>query len=163
MDNKELLFADLRKQGIRITKQRRAIIDTLEGKHLTINEIYDDLRLKGYHNLGTVYNNIDFLLEHEIVTTIFINGKKHFDLTLSKDKHDAKSHIHVTCQTSGKITEINDQSIFEYIKSHRLFKYFNIEKIQLVIDGHCAFQDAESCRKEGGCFLKSTIKNNYRR
>ena len=77
MDEREKIFQELRKSNIRITKQRRAIIDVLEGKHLTIQEIYNDLKKKGYHNLGTVYNNIDFLLEHKIVTQIFINGKKH--------------------------------------------------------------------------------------
>ena len=67
MDEREKVFSDLRKNNIRITKQRRAIIDVLEGKHLTIQEIYNELRKRGYNNLGTVYNNIDFLLEHTSV------------------------------------------------------------------------------------------------
>ncbi|MCK5388690.1 MAG: transcriptional repressor, partial [Candidatus Izimaplasma sp.] len=76
MDEREKVFSELRKQNIRITRQRRAIIDVLEGKHLTIQDVYTELKKRGFNNLGTVYNNIDFLLEHKIVAQIFINGKK---------------------------------------------------------------------------------------
>ena len=82
MDYKEKAFQNLRKQNLRITNARKAIIDVLEGKHLTIQEIYYELSKKGYNNLSTVYNNIDFLLEHKIITQVFINGKTHYDLTI---------------------------------------------------------------------------------
>ena len=74
-----------------------AYIYVLEGKHLTIQDIYTELKKRGYNNLGTIYNNIDFLLEHKIVAQIFINGKKHYDLTIDEKSHSADSHINVTC------------------------------------------------------------------
>jgi Fur family ferric uptake transcriptional regulator/Fur family peroxide stress response transcriptional regulator len=154
MDEREKLFADLRKKNIRITKQRRAIIDVLEGKHLTIQEIYNGLRKKGYHNLGTVYNNIDFLLENKIVTTIFINGKKHYDLTIDESHHNADSHIHVTCKVNNNIIEINDPEIFEIIKNNEIFDGFNITKLQLVVEGTCIHYERETCKKDGACFIK---------
>lgn len=154
MDEREKIFSDLRKNNIRITKQRRAIMDVLEGKHLTIQEIYNDLRKKGYHNLGTVYNNIDFLLEHKIVTTIFINGKKHFDLTIDEKSHSADSHIHVTCKVNNNIIEINDSKIFDEIKANEIFKDFKINKLQLVVEGNCNHYEKETCKKDGACFIK---------
>ena len=134
MDAREKVFLELRKKNIRITKQRRAIIDVLEGKHLTIQEIYTELKKRGYNNLGTVYNNIDFLLEHKIVAQIFINGKKHYDLTIDEKSHSADSHIHVTCKVNSNIIEINDSEIFEQIKHNAIFKNFTITKLQLVVE-----------------------------
>jgi len=153
MDEREKVFSDLRKNNIRITKQRRAIIDVLEGKHLTIQEIYNELRKRGYNNLGTVYNNIDFLLEHKIVAQIFINGKKHYDLTIDEKSHNADSHIHVTCKVNNNIIEINDSKIFDEIKNNEIFKEFNIKKLQLVVEGHCDHYEKDTCKKDGTCFI----------
>lgn len=158
MNNREQLFAELRKQNVRITKQRKAIIDVLEDSHLTIQEIYTELKKRGYKNLGTVYNNIDFLLEHKIVTTIFINGKKHFDLTIDEDTHSADSHIHVTCKVNNNIIEINNSNIFEDIKKNPIFENFNITKLQLVVEGVCNHFDTESCKKDGKCFINTLGK-----
>lgn len=158
MNNREQLFAELRKQNVRITKQRKAIIDVLEDSHLTIQEIYQELKRRGYKNLGTVYNNIDFLLEHKIVTTIFINGKKHFDLTIDEDTHSADSHIHVTCKVNNNIIEINNSSIFDDIKKNPIFSNFNITKLQLVVEGVCEHFDTDSCKKDGKCFINTLGK-----
>lgn len=158
MDEREKVFADLRKQNIRITKQRRAIIDVLEGKHLTIQEIYNELRKRGYNNLGTVYNNIDFLLEHKIVAQIFINGKKHYDLTIDEKSHNADSHIHVTCKVNNNIIEINDSKIFDIIKEQDIFKNFDIKKLQLVVEGNCDHYEKDTCKKDGTCFISTLGK-----
>ncbi len=155
MDERERVFAELRKHNIRITRQRRAIIDVLEGKHLTIQDIYTELKKRGYNNLGTVYNNIDFLLEHKIVAQIFINGKKHYDLTIDDKSHSADSHIHVTCRVNNNIVEINDSKIFEQIKNNAIFKNFTISKLQLVVEGVCIHFDKETCRKDDACFINN--------
>ena len=158
MDEREKIFAELRKQNIRITKQRKAIIDVLEDKHLTIQEIYSELKKRGYNNLGTVYNNIDFLLEHKIVTQIFINGKKHYDLTIDEKSHDADSHIHVTCKVNNNIIEINDSDIFDIIKAHPIFKDFKVHKLQLLVEGVCDHYDKETCKRDGKCFIATLGK-----
>ena len=154
MDAKEKVFNELRKQNVRITKQRRAIIDILDGKHLTIQEIHNELKRHGYHNLGTVYNNIDFLTDHKIITQIFINGKKHYDLTIDERSHTADSHIHVTCKVNNNIIEINDSSIFDEIKEHRIFKDFDIKKLQIVVEGVCKHHDTDLCKRDDACFIR---------
>jgi len=154
MDEREKIYSELKKTNIQITKQRKKIIEVHEGKHMTIQEIYNDLKKKGYHNLGTVYNNIDFLLEHKIVTQIFINGKKHYDLTIDDHSHTADSHIHVTCKVNNNIIEINDSRIFDQIKANEIFKDFNISKLQLVVEGTCSHYEKDTCKKDGACFIK---------
>ena len=158
MDAKEKIFQELRKHNVRITKQRRAIIDVLDGKHLTIGEIHSELKQRGFYNLGTVYNNIDFLIENKIVTQIFINGKKHYDLTIDELSHTADSHIHVTCKVNNNIIEINDSSIFDLIKTHEIFSDFNIQKLQIVVEGTCKHFDTEHCKKEYACFIDNLYK-----
>ncbi len=153
MDEREKIFTELRKQNIRITRQRKAIIDVLEGKHLTIQDIYTELKKRGFKNLGTVYNNIDFLLEHKIVAQIFINGKKHYDLTIDEKSHNADSHIHVTCKVNNNIIEINDSKIFNEIKSNPIFKNFTISKLQLVVEGFCEHFEKDTCKKDDKCFI----------
>ncbi len=155
MDEREKIFSELRKQNIRITKQRRAIIDVLEGNHLTIQDIYTELRKRGYNNLGTVYNNIDFLIEYKIVAQIFINGKKHYDLTIDEKSHSADSHIHVTCKVNNNIIELNDSKIFDLIKSQDTFKNFSITKLQLVVEGVCDHYEKDTCKKDDACFIKA--------
>ncbi len=155
MDSKEKVFNELRKQNVRITKQRRAIIDVLEGKHLTIQEIHTELKKRGYRNLGTVYNNIDFLIEHKIITQIFINGKKHYDLTIDERSHSADSHIHVTCKVNNNIIEINDSSIFDLIKKQEIFKNFDVQKLQIVVEGKCIHYNTNRCRSDDACFIKN--------
>ncbi len=159
MDVKERVFNELRKQNVRITKQRRAIIDVLEGRHLTIQEIHAEMKKRGFHNLGTVYNNIDFLLEHKIVTEVFINGKKHYDLTIDEKSHSADSHIHVTCRVNNNIIEINDSDIYDCIKDHEIFQNFNISKLQIVVEGTCKHYDTDHCHTEDACFLKHLDRN----
>ena len=155
IDKKEEIFAELRKKNVRITKQRRAIIDVLEGRHLTIQEIHQELKKRGFHNLGTVYNNIDFLQEHKIVTQIFINGKKHYDLTIDEDSHSADSHIHVTCRVNNRIVEINNSELFETIRNHPIFDGFEISKLQIVVEGVCKDADNEKCKHSELCFLEN--------
>lgn len=153
MDYKERAFQNLRKQNLRITKARKAIIDILEGRHLTIQEIYYEMKKKGYHNLSTVYNNIDFLLQYKIITQIFINGKKHYDLTIEEYSHTADSHVHVSCLASENIIEINEEEFLNKIKSHPVFKGFDISKLQLVVEGNCKHYDTELCKNTNNCFL----------
>ncbi len=159
LDVKERVFNDLRKKNVRITKQRRVIIDILDGNHLTVQEIYGEMKKRGFNNLGTVYNNIDFLIEHKIITQLFINGKKHYDLTIDERSHTADSHIHVTCKANNNIVEINDSSIFDDIRTQSIFEGFDIDKLQIVAEGVCRLYETSRCKKGDACFLRALEKN----
>jgi len=158
IDYKEKAFNRLRKQNLRITNARKAIIDILEGRHLTIHEIYDELKLKGYHNLSTVYNNLDFLCDYKIITKVFINDKTYYDLAIEETSHDADSHIHVACQSSENIIELNEEKILEKIKNDPVFAGFDISKLQLIIEGTCK-HESEMCKVKDTCYIKSIDKH----
>lgn len=154
MHDRDKVFQLLREKNVRLTKPRRAIIEILGDNHLTLQEIYDALLTKGFHNLGTVYNTIDFLLEHKIITQVFINGKKHYDLTIDEDTHTADSHVHVMCKMDNNIVEINQSELFDMIKSHPAFSHFDIEKLQIVAEGVCKYQNTVYCKKDDTCYLR---------
>ncbi len=159
MDRYESVYEDLRKKGLRVTKQRKEIISILEGQHLTFQEIKIQLVKRGFKNLATLYNNIDFLLENKMIIELHINNAKYYDLSIDELSHDANSHIHIMCRRSDLIVEINDNSILEMIKSHPSFNGFEADKIQVVINGKCANEDKEVCDShESLCFLKKIEK-----
>ncbi len=153
MSAKQHVFERLRDQNIRITKQRKAIIDILDGQHLTLNEIHLELKKLGYTNLGTVYNNLDFLIEHNIVTQVFINDRKHYDLTIDEASHDPNNHIHMSCRINNKIVEINDADLFDMIRNHEIFRDFNIQKLQIVVEGSCPSYDPGRCKTNSACAI----------
>ena len=152
----EPIFNELRSQGLRITPQRREILDILRGRHLTFKDIRQELKKRGFTNLATVYNNIDFLLNHDLIIELHIDGKRYFDLAIEEESHDANTHIHTMCQRSNTIIEINDDSIFEMIQNHPRFEGFDINKMQIIINGHCAYESEKTRRtSEDLCHLKS--------
>jgi Fur family ferric uptake transcriptional regulator/Fur family peroxide stress response transcriptional regulator len=89
------------------------------------------------------------------VAQIFINGKKHYDLTIDEKSHSADSHIHVTCKVNNNIIEINDSKIFEDIKQNEIFRNFRITKLQLVVEGVCDHFEKDTCKKDEACFIKA--------
>ena len=66
----DALKEELKKKGYKLTPQRRAIVDTIiqnEGKHLTAEEIYDEVK-KSFPEIGlaTVYRTIILFLQYLI-------------------------------------------------------------------------------------------------
>ncbi len=155
MDRYESVYEELRGKGLRITKQRKEIVNILEGRHLTFQEIKLELQKREFKNLATLYNNIDFLLEHNLIIELHINGVRYFDLSIDELSHDANSHVHVMCKRSDLIVEINDESVLELIRNHPTFREFDADKVQLVINGKCKNEDKDTCdSKETLCFLR---------
>lgn len=91
------------------------------------------MRDLGYNNTATLYNNIDFLIDNHLVTEIFIDNTKYYDLTVNEFTHTFDNHIHVVCRDNHEIYEILDENIFEMIKKHESLRDFDIESIQISI------------------------------
>jgi Fur family ferric uptake transcriptional regulator/Fur family peroxide stress response transcriptional regulator len=135
MDHKEKIFAGLRAKNIRITKQRRDIIDVLENNHLTISEIHIQLSKKGRINLATIYNNIDFLLAEKLIHQLLINDKKYYSFALDEKDSIVESNIHITVENDDRIFDVSDVKIIDYLKNHPAFKNYIIKSLQIVVKG----------------------------
>jgi Fur family transcriptional regulator, peroxide stress response regulator len=118
---------------MRLTKSRKAMIEILENQHLTFKEIQKALASRGFYNVSTIYNNLEFLVEHKIVVEIYINDTKYYDLALGNPMHSADSHIHIMNKDTNEITEVNSNDIFDYLTNHPAFKNLDLEYIRIIV------------------------------
>jgi len=104
------LKEDLKKKGYKLTPQRRAIVNTIienEGKHLTTEEIYDEVK-KGCPEIGlaTVYRTILLLEELGIIYKLDLDdGCARYELAHEGETH---RHHHLVCNVCGKVLEVED-------------------------------------------------------
>jgi Fur family transcriptional regulator, peroxide stress response regulator len=133
MDLKERYYSKIRNDKMRLTKSRKAMIEILENQHLTFKEIQKALASRGFYNVSTIYNNLEFLIEQKIVVELYINDTKYYDLAMGNPMHSADSHIHIMNKDTNEITEVNSPDIFEFLSNHEAFKDLELEYIRIII------------------------------
>ncbi|MDO9628510.1 MAG: transcriptional repressor [Acholeplasmataceae bacterium] len=133
MDLKERYYHKIRTDKMRLTKSRKAMIEILENQHLTFKEIQKALAARGFYNVSTIYNNLEFLVEQRIVVEIYINDTKYYDLAMGNPMHSADSHIHIMNKDTNEITEVNSPDIFDFLSNHHAFKHLDLEYIRIII------------------------------
>jgi Fur family transcriptional regulator, peroxide stress response regulator len=136
LELKERYFNKIRTDNMRLTKSRKAMIEILENQHLTFKEIQKALASRGFYNVSTIYNNLEFLVDHKIVVEIYINDTKYYDLAMGNPMHSADSHIHIMNKDTNEITEINSPDIFEHLSTHPALKNLDIEYIRIIISAN---------------------------
>lgn len=120
----------------RFTKARRALLEVLKNRHLTFKEIYEELSKKGYTNISTLYNNLQFFIDNNLIIEINLDGTKYYDLGLDNPYHQHDSHLHMVVKEDDlnqTIKEVDYPEIYEAIKSHPVFKHYNIEYIRILV------------------------------
>lgn len=121
----------------RFTKARKALLEVLKDRHLTFKEIYDELSKKGYTNISTLYNNLQFFLDSNLIIEINLDGVKYYDLGLDNPYHQHDSHLHMVIKDKDAynpiIKEVDYPEIYEAIKSHPVFKHYDIEYIRILV------------------------------
>src|ERR1700676_5454419 len=103
-------------RGIRMTKQRRVILqvmDTAE-QHLDVDQILARAQKidSGVH-LVTVYRTIDLLKKEGLIDELdllHLRGDRHYYET-----HGPRDHIHVACLRCGKVREFESR-LYEQLK-----------------------------------------------
>jgi len=133
VDIKERYYQRIRTENMRLTKSRKAMIEILENQHLTFKEIQKALATRGFYNVSTIYNNLEFLVDQKIVVELYINDTKYYDLAMGNPMHSADSHIHIMNKDTNTITEVNSTDIFEYLTNHPAFKDLDLEYIRIII------------------------------
>ena len=116
--NLETYLTQLREKGYRITKSRIALLEVLSDDHLTFKQIQIRLAEKGYTNVASIYNNIDFFLQEKVIVVLFINQVKYYELAIDNKMHTADNHIHLIDQANNQIVEINNKRIFDSISRY---------------------------------------------
>jgi Fur family ferric uptake transcriptional regulator len=137
------LQAELGSRGIRLTRQRRAILSVIEiaRKHLDASQILRRAqKLDASVDRSTVYRTLDLLKRHGLVDELdlmHMNGEGHY-----YERKLGRDHIHMACLRCGKITEFMSE-IFESLKQQlERDCQFSIIVTRLEIGGYCS-----ACRR----------------
>ena len=117
----------LRDGGLKLTPQRLTILDVIiraEGSHLTIEELYEMVKVvKPETGVATVYRTILLFEELGIVKKLDLNdGIYRNELNHEEEVH---GHHHLVCSACGKVEEVKDDlldSVEQVIESDYKFR-----------------------------------------
>src|SRR5580658_7134222 len=107
---------ELGARGIRLTRQRRVLLQVMETarRHLDAGEILDRAqKIDPDITRVTVYRTIDLLKRHGLIDELdllHLRGDRHF-----YESHGPRDHIHVACMRCGKVREVESE-LYEELK-----------------------------------------------
>jgi len=110
------LQRELGARGIRLTRQRRVLLQVMETarRHLDAGEILDRAqKIDPEITRVTVYRTIDLLKRHGLIDELdllHLRGDRHF-----YESHGPRDHIHVACIRCGKVREVESE-LYEELK-----------------------------------------------
>jgi len=134
--NYHLTISNLRDNGYKITDVRRAIVDVFSttNKPLSAGKLYELLRVNKHSlNKTTIYREIQFLLDNNYLTEVFLTPKEK-----SYESADLIHHHHLVCNNCGKVDTVTNCLVKELEKHILKTKGFRIEKHNLEFYGICA-------------------------
>src|ERR1700691_5380844 len=103
-------------RGIRLTKQRRVLLQVMETarRHLDAAEILERAQKIDPHvHRVTVYRTLDLLKRNGLIDELdllHLRGDQHF-----YESHGPRDHIHVACLKCGKVREF-ESPLYEKLK-----------------------------------------------
>jgi Fur family ferric uptake transcriptional regulator len=106
----------LHQRGIRLTRQRRVILQVMDSaeQHLDVDQILDRAqKISPEVHLVTVYRTIDLLKKEGLIDELdllHLRGDRHYYET-----HGPRDHIHVACIRCGKVREFESR-LYEQLK-----------------------------------------------
>ena len=110
------LQGELGARGIRLTRQRRVVLQVIESapSHMDAGEILDRAqKIDADITRVTVYRTIDLLKRHGLIDELdllHLRGHRHF-----YESHSLRDHIHVACIRCGKVREFESE-LYEELK-----------------------------------------------
>jgi Fe2+ or Zn2+ uptake regulation protein len=151
------LVHELTSRGVRMTQQRRALIETIQAAdgHLDAASLLAEARKRDTRiDRATVYRTLELLKKLRLVDELdlmHLNGEKHFyEVKTNVD------HVHLACFECGAIEEFTSP-VFERLKSEIARQNgFHIRMIRLEVGGRCSkccggTETAEQCNENDCC------------
>lgn len=136
----------LQEKNLRLTAQRRAIIDTVFGtrRHFTADELLAWSRLRDKSvSRATVYRTLPLLTESGLVREVDF-GKEYKVYDPNYARHPR--HNHIICQDCQKIIEFDSEKLELLEAEIRERLGFAVTALRLQISATC-----EELRKHGSC------------
>ena len=128
----------IRKRGIRLTRQRRVILEVMDNavQHLDVDQILE--RAKKIDNdvhLVTVYRTIDLLKKQGLIDELdllHLRGDRHY-----YESHGPRDHIHVACLNCGKVREFESR-LYEQLKQQIAHDFkMKVTMARTEVGGYC--------------------------
>jgi Fur family transcriptional regulator, ferric uptake regulator len=135
----------VRRLGIRLTRQRRVILQVMDDaeQHLDVDQILERAQKADPDvHLVTVYRTIDLLKKHGLIDELdllHLRGDRHYYET-----HGPRDHIHVACLLCGKVREFESR-LYEQLKEQIARDFgMKVTVSRTEVGGYCA-----ECLKQG--------------
>ncbi|MCF7931709.1 MAG: transcriptional repressor [Acholeplasmataceae bacterium] len=148
----DIIKSQFKINHIRATTQRIKIAKVLYKKILTLKDLHSRLSDEGYPNLATVYNNIEYLLERDVIQKIVLKGERYYAFDPDRTSHDDIPSVFLTC-SQDTIVEVTDQDVIDYISHTPLFEKMDIRKLTVIVDVGCSHEHDRDCTKHHHCYL----------
>jgi len=110
------LQSELKARGIRLTKQRRVVVQVMEtaSRHMDAGEILEVAeKIDPNITRVTVYRTLELLKKLGLIDELdllHLRGHRHF-----YESHGPRDHIHVACIRCGKVREF-ESDLYEELK-----------------------------------------------
>jgi Fur family ferric uptake transcriptional regulator len=135
----------VRRLGIRLTRQRRVILQVMDDaeQHMDVDQILERAQKADPEvHLVTVYRTIDLLKKHGLIDELdllHLRGDRHYYET-----HGPRDHIHVACLRCGKVREFESR-LYEQLKQQIARDFgMKVTVSRTEVGGYCA-----ECMKQG--------------
>jgi Fe2+ or Zn2+ uptake regulation protein len=145
LSQRRSLLSELSSHGVRLTAQRRALVETIQeaDRHLDAATLLELAKRRNAKvDRATVYRTLELLKKMRLIDELdlmHLNGEKHFYEV--RTDHD---HMHLACFQCGRIEEFVSP-VFEKLKGEIAKQnQFDIRVIRLEVGGFC-----RTCRRDG--------------
>lgn len=131
--------ASLRQQGLRLTRQRRILLELLErsGAHLDADRLYRLARERDPKiNRVTVYRTLKLLKDTGLVDELDLmhwEGEAHYYETRMKQEH-----AHVVCLRCGKVEEYYGEPLRKMRRQIENHLGFQVLMVRTEVGGYCS-------------------------
>lgn len=132
------LLNEVGSHGVRLTAQRRALLETIQEatRHLDAASLLDLARRRDPRiDRATVYRTLDMLKRLGLIDELdlmHMNGEKHY-----YEVRTQKDHLHLTCLECGTVEEFTSPTFERLKREISKENAFDIQVIRLEVGGLC--------------------------
>ncbi len=137
LKRRDLLNA-LETKGVRLTTQRRALIETIQQAeaHLDAATLLDRARQRDPNiDRATVYRTLELLKRLGLIDELdlmHLNGEKHY-----YEVKTQKDHLHLACFRCGEIEEFDSPTFQRLKREIAAQNEFQVQVMRLEVGGQC--------------------------
>lgn len=142
-DNQQDFKETLKKNGLKVTTQRIAILTVLKnrpGEHMTAEELYECVR-QDYPDIGlaTVYRTIQVLSELNLIDKLNLDDRcVRYEIGSTTGQGHVHHHHHLICLNCGSVLTFEDDLLETLEERIRESMKFQVVDHEVKLYGYCS-------------------------